>query len=193
MRDASKIYSKYITEALSKDYTHAMTRFDSIVKDFRACKTVDGTSLSLLSELLMYIAKFVEEHTIDNNVSGLKTAKDQIRKASDALDNVAEKMRKGDSNDMKLGDDTKSMSPVDDTDAEDTSTDADTNTDMDTADNKDTDDANTLPNDSEDNKDMGTETDVPPKGALDSEPVKKQPSKLASKLGGDDFEPIPPR
>lgn len=196
-KNADSIYTKYISEALSKDYTHAMTRFDSIVKDFRACKKIDGTSLSLLSELLTYVSKFVEEHAIDQNITGLKGAKDKIRAAADALDNAAEKLRKGDAANGEMG--IKDMEPAGDTlggdteggdleggsDADFGSDDADMPTDGEDSD---------MPTDGEDkgSDEFGSETDDMPSGSLDSEPAApKKPSKLASKLTGGDTGGFP--
>ena len=195
MRDATKVYSKYINEALSKDYTHAMTRFDSIVKDFKACKSADGTSLSLVADMLRFLGKFVEEHALDKSMAELKSAKEQIRKAMDNLDIAADKLRKGDVKDKELG--IKDMAPIDgglDDTADDVSLDGDTKDDSGLGDTADDTGLGTDDKGTDDTGDFGSESDVPPKGGLDSEPMKPAMKGSVGGLGGDsDFEPLPTR
>ena len=90
-------FKKYINEALSKDFTNSKTMFDQAVKNFKETKEINATSLNLLSDILRYISKFIEEQSIVSPLPELKKAKEAAREAMGLLDKAYEKMTLEDS------------------------------------------------------------------------------------------------
>ena len=85
-------FKKYLAEALSKDFSNSKTMFDQAVKNFKEVKEVNATSLNLLSDILRYISKFIEEQNVVNPLPELKKAKEAAREAMNQLDKAYEKM-----------------------------------------------------------------------------------------------------
>jgi len=163
-------FKKYLAEALSKDFTNSKTMFDQAVKNFKEVKEVNATSLNLLSDILRYISKFIEEQNVVSPLPELKKAKESTREAMNQLDKAYEKMASEDlslpkkskatkfdddmPDDMFNSDDTTDTSDMtpDDTDTGDD----DLNTDTDTMSLTDT-------GDDSDNTDIASDSDkLPP-------------------------------
>ena len=88
---ADKIYSKYINEELSRDHQMSMDMFNKVVAAFKQSAEVDATSLGLISDMLRYISKFIEEHNQVKSSANLKAAKEAVRKAMNLLDDAVVK------------------------------------------------------------------------------------------------------
>ena len=88
---ADKIYSKYINEELSRDHQMSMDMFNKVVAAFKQSTEVDATSLGLISDMLRYISKFIEEHNQVKSSANLKAAKEAVRKAMNLLDDAVVK------------------------------------------------------------------------------------------------------
>ena len=88
---ADKIYSKYINEELSRDHQMSMDMFNKVVAAFKQSTEVDATSLGLISDMLRYISKFIEEHNQVKSSANLKSAKEAVRKAMNLLDDAVVK------------------------------------------------------------------------------------------------------
>ena len=87
-----KIYRKYaITEELSRDHQMSMDMFNKVVAAFKQSAEVDATSLGLISDMLRYISKFIEEHNQVKSSANLKAAKEAVRKAMNLLDDAVVK------------------------------------------------------------------------------------------------------
>lgn len=169
-------FKKYLAEALSKDFTNSKTMFDQAVKNFKEVKEVNATSLNLLSDILRYISKFIEEQNVVNPLPELKKAKEAAREAMNQLDKAYEKMASEDSSvpkkskapkfdddmpdDMFSSDDedTSDMTPDDtDTGDDDLNTSDDSMTPVDTEDDSDNTD---IASDSDKLPPMGTDDDI---------------------------------
>ena len=88
---ADKIYNKYLTEELSRDHQMSMDMFNKVVAAFKQSAEVDATSLGLISDMLRYISKFIEEHNQVKSSANLKAAKEAVRKAMNLLDDAVVK------------------------------------------------------------------------------------------------------
>ena len=91
MKKTDNIFSKYIPsvlleEELSRDHAMSLEMFFKTVAAFKQNQQVDATSLSLISDMLRYISKFIEEHNQVKSMANLKAAKEAVRKAMNLLD-----------------------------------------------------------------------------------------------------------
>ena len=91
-KDVNKIYRKYaVNEELSRDHQMSMDMFNKVVAAFKQAAEVDATSLGLISDMLRYISKFIEEHNQVKSSANLKAAKEAVRKAMNLLDDAVVK------------------------------------------------------------------------------------------------------
>ena len=93
-KNVDKIYSKYaaiINEELSRDHQMSMDMFNKVVAAFKQSAEIDATSLGLISDMLRYISKFIEEHNQVKSSANLKAAKEAVRKAMNLLDDAVVK------------------------------------------------------------------------------------------------------
>ena len=96
MKKTDNIFSKYIPsvlleEELSRDHAMSLEMFFKTVAAFKQNQQVDATSLSLISDMLRYISKFIEEHNQVKSSANLKAAKEAVRKAMNLLDDAVVK------------------------------------------------------------------------------------------------------
>lgn len=84
----------YLKENVGRDYTHALEMFVKVVGQFKTTKKLDATAVNQLSDIVRYVAKFVEEFSISSGLSEFKTAKEQLTKTMSLLDAGYEKMAK---------------------------------------------------------------------------------------------------